>query len=110
MFKTQVGLGVLQLPKAFSILGLIPGLISLWSLAVIALWLGYQIGKAGRQHPNIRSLAHVGQVTLGRVGAEVFGAAYFLCKSGTELSSYRNSTDHAQYRLPVRWCLRYQQH
>lgn len=84
MFKTQVGIGVLQLPFAFSTLGLVPGICCFLLLAIIAYWLGYQIGQAGRHHPNARSLGDIGQMMFGRVGKEIFGTAYFLCESAIE--------------------------
>jgi amino acid permease len=80
MFKTQVGIGVLQLPKAFSTLGLLPGIICFLFLAIVANWLGYQIGKAASCHPHVRSFDDVGKMMFGRAGRVVCGAAYFLCK------------------------------
>lgn len=91
MFKTQVGLGVLQLPKAFALLGLVPGILCLLFFTMVAFWLGFQIERAGRRHPRVRSLAQVGEMMFGRVGRELFGLAYFLCEFGIKfLSSHRS--------------------
>lgn len=38
MTKTQVGIGVLSIPKAFDILGLVPGIFTLLAVAVITTW------------------------------------------------------------------------
>lgn len=38
MIKTQVGIGVLSIPKAFDILGLAPGIFTLLAVAVITTW------------------------------------------------------------------------
>lgn len=91
MFKTQVGLGVLQLPKAFALLGLMPGICCLIFFTIVAFWLGFQIDGAGKRYPRVRSLAHVGEMIAGRVGAEVFGGAYFLCEFGPNFFFYLRS-------------------
>jgi hypothetical protein len=38
MIKTQVGIGVLSIPKAFAILGFVPGIITLVIVAGITTW------------------------------------------------------------------------
>lgn len=91
MFKTQVGLGVLQLPKAFSILGLIPGIFFLYFLTAVGIWLAFQIGQTPRRHSRVRSLADVGRKVGGRFGEEIFGGAYFLCKSSVDILCFLGS-------------------
>jgi hypothetical protein len=38
MMKTEVGLGVLSIPEAFDILGMIPGIILLLAIGAITTW------------------------------------------------------------------------
>jgi amino acid permease len=38
MTKTQVGIGVLSILKAFDILGLVPGIVTLLAVAFITTW------------------------------------------------------------------------
>lgn len=40
MIKTQIGIGVLSIPGAFDILGVVPGVIILIAVAVITTWSG----------------------------------------------------------------------
>lgn len=38
MIKSQVGIGVLSIPKALAILGLLPGIVTLLAVAIITTW------------------------------------------------------------------------
>lgn len=40
MIKTQVGIGILSIPRAFDILGLVPGIFTLLAVTVITTWVG----------------------------------------------------------------------
>ncbi|KAI0521535.1 putative amino acid transporter [Xylaria bambusicola] len=78
MMKTQIGLGVLSIPEAFNVLGLIPGIIILLSIACITTWSNYMVGVFKLLHPEVYSLDDVGRMLFGRVGLWCFGAAYTL--------------------------------
>ena len=80
MMKTQIGLGVLSIPDAFDTLGLIPGIIILFTIAGITTWSDYMIGVFKLVHPDVYSLDDVGRMLFGRAGRWLFGGAYVLCK------------------------------
>ncbi|GAA5821148.1 hypothetical protein JCM3770_005692 [Rhodotorula araucariae] len=76
--KTQIGLGVLSIPSVFQTVGIIPGVIIIIVMAIMTTWSGEVIGKFKLRHPEVYSLSDCGQLMFGRIGAEVFGIAYFL--------------------------------
>jgi amino acid permease len=80
MMKTQIGLGVLSIPAAFDTLGLIPGVICLLAIAAITMWSGLQVGEFKLNHREVYGIEDVGRKLFGRVGREVFGLAFALCK------------------------------
>ncbi|KAI0490066.1 transmembrane amino acid transporter protein-domain-containing protein [Xylaria cf. heliscus] len=81
MMKTQIGLGVLSIPSAFHVLGLIPGLIILISIAAITTWSDYMVGVFKLLHPGVYSIDDAGAMMFGRAGRYFFGTAFCLCKS-----------------------------
>ncbi|GAA5998476.1 uncharacterized protein JCM10292_002723 [Rhodotorula paludigena] len=76
--KSQIGLGVLSIPSVFSTIGLVPGIIVILAMAVITTWTLLVVGDFKLRHPEVYSLSDCGQLIFGRVGAEIFGFAYFL--------------------------------
>jgi len=50
MIKTQVGIGVLSIPRAFDILGLVPGIMTLMAVAIITTWVCKLAGIHGGKH------------------------------------------------------------
>ncbi|CAI7584394.1 unnamed protein product [Penicillium bialowiezense] len=76
MMKTQIGLGVLSMPVVFATLGLIPGNILLVAMACITTWSNYMVGVIKIRHPQVYGIDDVGRMLFGRIGFEVFGAAY----------------------------------
>ena len=81
MMKTQIGLGVLSIPAVFDALGMIPGLIILITIAAITTWSDYMVGVFKLKHRNVYGIDDVGEMFFGRIGREIFGAAFVLCKS-----------------------------
>ena len=79
--KTQIGLGVLSIPQVFDTLGLIPGLICLLAIAGITTWSDWVIGVFKKNHLEVYSIADAGYIMFGRVGRDVLGTTYCLCKS-----------------------------
>ncbi|KAK0386733.1 hypothetical protein NLU13_6569 [Sarocladium strictum] len=75
MIKTQVGLGVLSIPAAFDVLGMIPGIICLCAVAVITTWSGWVVGDFKLRHAEVYSIDDAGAIMFGRIGREFFGAA-----------------------------------
>ncbi|KAL2680420.1 hypothetical protein Neosp_008021 [[Neocosmospora] mangrovei] len=76
MMKTQIGLGVLSLPSVLDTLGLIPGVIILCVIAGITTWSDYMVGVFKRNHPDVYGVDDVGQLLFGRIGKELFAAAF----------------------------------
>ena len=85
--KTQIGLGVLSIPFVFNTLGMVPGVIILCIVAFIAGWTSYMVGVFKSKHPEVYGFEDAGGIMFGRLGKEVFGIAFSLCKS---LYSHRN--------------------
>ncbi|BGP32910.1 hypothetical protein JCM10296v2_004695 [Rhodotorula toruloides] len=78
LMKTQIGLGVLNIPDVFHTLGLAPGVIILVVIAVLTTWTDYYIGIFKLKHPTVYSVSDCGALMFGRVGREVFGVGYWL--------------------------------
>ena len=80
MMKTQIGLGVLSMPEVFAVLGLVPGIIMILTIAGITTWSDWMVGKFKLRHPHVYGIDDVGRMIFGRIGFEVFGAAFCLCE------------------------------
>ncbi|KAI9926583.1 hypothetical protein MW887_004351 [Aspergillus wentii] len=78
MLKTQIGLGVLSIPKVFDTLGIIPGIILLLVIAGMTTWSNWMVGVFKLRHPSVYGIDDVGKMLFGRFGFELFGAAYTL--------------------------------
>ena len=78
--KTQIGLGVLSIPAVFDVLGMIPGIICLLAIAVITTWSDYMVGVFKLRHRKVYGIDDAGQLMFGRMGRELFAAAYVLCR------------------------------
>ncbi|KAL4910381.1 hypothetical protein BDW74DRAFT_165438 [Aspergillus multicolor] len=78
MMKTQIGLGVLSIPSAFDVLGLIPGMICMLVIAAITTWSDYMIGVFKLNHREVYSIADAGGLMFGKPGKAFFGGAYVL--------------------------------
>jgi amino acid permease len=79
MMKTQIGLGVLAIPTAFDILGIVPGVICLCVVACIITWSNYVVGKFKLNHPEIYSIGDVGALIFGNIGRGILSVAFCLC-------------------------------
>lgn len=79
--KTQIGLGVLSIPAAFDVLGIIPGVIVLLTVGIITTWSDYIIGVFKLNHPDVYGLDDAGRKMFGGVGREVLAVAFCLCQS-----------------------------
>ena len=102
MICESVSLGVLSLPSAMSILGLVPGVILIIGLGLLATYTGYNIGLFRERYPHIQNLGDAGEILLGKFGRELFGTGQFLfCIfiMGSHLLTFRvmmnTLTDHA---------------
>lgn len=79
MMKTQIGLGVLSIPSVLDTLGLVPGVILLCVVGGITTWSDYMVGVFKLRHPEVYGIDDAGELMFGRIGREVFSAAFCLC-------------------------------
>jgi amino acid permease len=89
MTKSSIGLGVLSIPTVFDTLGLIPGIICLIAVGSIITWSGYVVGVFKLRHPEVYGIDDAGFLMFGRIGREVFGAAFCLCMCISHLQVYK---------------------
>lgn len=80
MMKTQIGLGVLAIPQALHVLGMIPGVIYLLVVGGITWWSGQQVGAFKLNHRNVYGIDDVGEMIAGKPGKIIMGIVFFLCK------------------------------
>lgn len=76
--KANIGLGVLSLPYALHILGLVPGLILLVTIALIIAYCAAQVGSFKLRHPEVYDLADGGLVVGGRPLKEILYFFFYL--------------------------------
>lgn len=88
MTKTQIGLGVLSIPAAFDVLGIVPGMIVVLTVAIITTWSDYIIGVFKLNHPDVYGLDDAGKKTFGRIGREILAVAFVLCKSASKCLNF----------------------
>ena len=80
MLKSQVGIGVLGIPKVMLELGLVPGLIVLVLVSLITGWTGYTMGAFWSNHRGVGSFYDAGKVLGGKWGGRCFGVGFLFCK------------------------------
>ncbi|KAM0547298.1 hypothetical protein ACHAPJ_010433 [Fusarium lateritium] len=78
MMKTQIGLGVLSIPAAFDILGMVPGVICMLVIAGLTTWGSYVIGPFKLKHPEIYGIDDAAGLMFGRVGRELLSLGFVL--------------------------------
>ncbi|KAF2256386.1 hypothetical protein BU26DRAFT_20865 [Trematosphaeria pertusa] len=71
MIAETISLGVLALPQAIAILGIVPGLLLIFLLGLIATYTGYLIGQFKLAYPGMQSFADCGELIAGPIGREV---------------------------------------
>ncbi|RAH56725.1 hypothetical protein BO85DRAFT_469414 [Aspergillus piperis CBS 112811] len=88
MMKTQIGLGVLAIPSALDVLGMVPGIICLFIIYCITTWSGYIVGTFKINHRDVYSIDDAGALMFGSVGRWVLSAAfclYYVFTSGSAI-------------------------
>ncbi|KAF9693535.1 hypothetical protein EKO04_008312 [Ascochyta lentis] len=78
MLAENVSLGVLALPQALAILGLVPGLLCICFLGLIATYTGWLIGEFKLAYPKVQSFADCGELIAGPIGRELMAAGSIL--------------------------------
>ncbi|KAE8137477.1 transmembrane amino acid transporter [Aspergillus pseudotamarii] len=90
MTKTMIGLGVLSIPAAFDVLGLIPGVLCLLAVAAITIWSMFVVGTFKLNHPEVYAIDDVGYKLFGVTGRVFLGTTfciYWIFVSGSGLLS-----------------------
>ncbi|ORY88481.1 transmembrane amino acid transporter protein-domain-containing protein [Leucosporidium creatinivorum] len=88
--KAQLGLGVLGIPGVFSTVGMVPGLIMLFAVALMTSYSSYVIGRFKVVHPEVHSIGDAGYLLFGPIGREFLGGVYWLymvCSAGSGMLS-----------------------
>lgn len=78
MLAENVSLGVLALPQALAVLGIVPGLLCICFLGVIATYTGWLIGEFKLAYPQVQSFPDCGELIAGRIGREIMAAGSVL--------------------------------
>ncbi|KAM6504680.1 hypothetical protein FSOLCH5_015182 [Fusarium solani] len=78
MMKCQIGLGVLSIPVAFDVLGMIPGVICMMVIAALSTWGSYVIGEFKLNHREIYGIDDAAGIMFGRVDREIVGFCFIL--------------------------------
>jgi amino acid permease len=73
MVAETISLGVLSLPAALAVLGIIPGLILIVFLGILSSYTGFVIGQYKIRYPHVHSMADAGEILFGGIGRELFG-------------------------------------
>ncbi|KAG5757207.1 hypothetical protein H9Q69_000571 [Fusarium xylarioides] len=96
MTKTQVGLGVLAIPKTFHTLGLLPGVFCLVAIGGMTSWSGYIIGTFKLRHREVYGIDDAGREMFGKVGREIFDWVFISASAMLGISVGLNAiSDHA---------------
>ena len=80
MIKSIIGLGALAMPSILNNLGLIPGVMVMCFVGFVSWWSTRSIGLFKLNHPEVYAIDDAGSILMGKVGREVFGAAFCICE------------------------------
>ncbi|KAM3073372.1 hypothetical protein ACMFMF_006577 [Clarireedia jacksonii] len=78
MIAENISLGILSLPAVLAKVGLIGGLITIIGLGIFATYSGYVLWQFRMRYPQITDYGGIGEVLLGPIGRDIFGAAYII--------------------------------
>ncbi|KAL8733317.1 MAG: hypothetical protein Q9166_002141 [cf. Caloplaca sp. 2 TL-2023] len=78
MIAETISLGILSLPSVLAEIGMVGGIILILGLGVVATYTGYVLGQFKLAYPGVHNMADAGEVMLGPIGREIFGAAQML--------------------------------
>ncbi len=78
MLAENVSLGVLALPQALAILGIVPGLLCICFLGLIATYTGWLIGEFKLAYPKVQSFPDCGELIAGPIGREIMAVGSIL--------------------------------
>ncbi|KAJ5226662.1 Amino acid transporter transmembrane [Penicillium citrinum] len=91
MIAETISLGILALPKALSILGLLPGIFTLFFIGIVSSYTGYTIGQFKAAHLEVHTMADAGNILVGKVGRRILGIAqliFFIFVMGSHILTF----------------------
>ncbi|KAK2596257.1 hypothetical protein N8I77_013153 [Diaporthe amygdali] len=78
MVAENISLGILSLPAVLSTNGLVAGVLALIGIGLLCTYGGYVLWQFRMRHPEVANYTDIGQLLFGRIGREVFGAAFVI--------------------------------
>lgn len=78
MVAENISLGILSLPAVLSTNGLVAGVLALIGIGLFCTYGGYVLWQFRMAHPEVANYTDIGQLLFGRIGREVFGAAFVI--------------------------------
>lgn len=78
MVAENMSLGVLSLPAVLSTNGLVAGVLALIGIGLFVTYGGYVLWQFRMRYPQVASYTDIGEILLGRIGKEIFGAAFVI--------------------------------
>ncbi|KAJ5125027.1 uncharacterized protein N7515_008852 [Penicillium bovifimosum] len=76
MIAETISLGILSLPSAVAVLGLVPAVILIVGLGGVATYTGYVIGQFKLRYPQVHSMGDAGEVLFRPLGIPRFGREF----------------------------------
>uniref|UniRef100_A0A8H7K0Z2 Amino acid transporter transmembrane domain-containing protein n=1 Tax=Bionectria ochroleuca TaxID=29856 RepID=A0A8H7K0Z2_BIOOC len=74
----SIALGSLSIPKAFAILGMVPGVITCVCMGFVAIYAAFIVGLVKLKYPHVAHYVDAGQLLMGRFGERVFTFAFVI--------------------------------
>ncbi|TFK57394.1 transmembrane amino acid transporter [Heliocybe sulcata] len=90
MIAEVVSNGMLSLPSALAVVGIVPAVILIVFLGVFALFTAKLLIDFKLNHPDVHNMGDAGQLLFGRVGREILSLGtilFAICACGSELLS-----------------------
>ncbi|CEH16680.1 amino acid transporter [Ceraceosorus bombacis] len=78
LFTNQVGLGILSLPRACQILGIVPGVIAIIGIGLLSTYTAYVLLQYWRRYPHALNMVDFARILGGRALEMVVGISFVL--------------------------------
>ncbi|PWN44806.1 hypothetical protein IE81DRAFT_286485 [Ceraceosorus guamensis] len=78
LFTNQVGLGILSLPRACQILGIVPGVIAIIGIGLLSTYTAYVLLQYWRRYPHALNMVDFARILGGRPLEIVVGISFVL--------------------------------
>ncbi|CAG8242787.1 unnamed protein product [Penicillium nalgiovense] len=91
MIAETISLGILALPKALAVLGLIPGILTILGVGTISTYTAYTIGQFKCRHVQVHSMADAGDLLMGKIGRSTLDVAqliFFVLVMGSHVLTF----------------------